>query len=139
MAAAFAFASFWAFIAIVSVVGIVYDYRKKHLAVETLRYALEHGHHVDPALLDRLLSQQKHAEMQEREIDPRHLKIGGIITVATGVGVVILAFFIAQVAPLALYPIMGGGVLVACVGIGLLISARVLAHDPPPSLPDRGA
>jgi hypothetical protein len=75
--ASFAVVAFWLFIAIVSVTAIMYDYRKKQLAVDTLRHAIEHGQHLDPALLDRLLSHPKYADAREQVQDPRQLKIGG--------------------------------------------------------------
>jgi hypothetical protein len=128
---AVAVASFWIFVAIVSVAGMMYDYRKKHLTVETLRYAIENGQKLDPAVLDRLLSQQRLDQAPEEGLDPRLLKIGGIITLAAGVGVFVLSFFIAQVAPVALYPIMGASLVVICVAIGLLVSANVLARPRP--------
>lgn len=137
---AIAVVAFWMFITIVSVAGILYDYRKKRLTVETLQHAIEHGAQIDPALLDRFLSHQKHADAREQAVDPRLLKIGGIITIAAGIGFLPLALFIRQVHEIAVYPIMGIGVLAICVGIGLLISARVMAREPAPSYPvDRGA
>ena len=129
---AIAIVTFWMFITIVSVAGILYDYRKKRLAMETVRHAIEHGAQLDPALLDRLLWHQRAADAQERALDPRLLRIGGIITVAAGIGLLPLALFIAQVQERARFPIMGAGVLAICVGIGLLISARVLERDPAP-------
>jgi hypothetical protein len=59
-------------------------------------------------------------------IDPLYLRIGGIITFAAGVGVVILSFILAQVAPVALYPVLGGGVVLVCVAVGLLVAARAV-------------
>jgi hypothetical protein len=56
------------------------------------------------------------------------IKLGGIITIAAGIGICLLSFFVSRVAPVALYPILGGGVLVICVGVGLLIGAKVLAE-----------
>lgn len=129
---AIAIVTFWMFITIVSVAGILYDYRKKRLAMETVRHAIEHGAQLDPALLDRLLWHQRAADAQEHALDPRLLRIGGIITVAAGIGLLPLALFIAQVQERARFPIMGAGVLAICVGIGLLISARVLERDPAP-------
>ena len=38
-----------------------------------------------------------------------------------------MSFFIARLAPVALYPIMAGGIVTICVGIGLLIGAKVVA------------
>ncbi len=135
-----AIVAFWIFLAIVSVAGIRYDYLKKHLAVETLRQAIQSGHAIDPALLDRLLSLQKHTDAQGQALDPRLLRIGGIITIASGVGLALLAIFVAQVLPGALYPIMGAGVLAICVGIGLLVSAHVMDGGPSPGYPgDHGA
>jgi len=130
---AIAVVAFWAFITIVSVAGILYDYRKKRLAMETVRHAIERGAQLDPALLDSLLRHQRAADAQEHALDPRLLRIGGIITVASGIGLLPLALFIAQVQERARFPIMGLGVLAICVGIGLLISARVLERDPPPN------
>ncbi len=134
---AIAIVAFWMFITIVSVAGILYDYRKKRLAVDTLRLAIERGAQIDPALLDRLLAHQRSADAQEEAVDPRHLRVGGIITVAIGIGLLPLALFVAQVQDRARFPIMGAGVLAICVGIGLLISARTLERDPAPR--DRGA
>ena len=42
-----AMVAFWMFLAIVSVAGIIYDYRKKRLAVETLRQAIQSGQQID--------------------------------------------------------------------------------------------
>jgi hypothetical protein len=137
---AIAVATFWIFITIVSVAAIMYDYRKKRLVVDTVRQAMEHGAQIDPVLLDRLLSHQKYTDAREQTLDPRLLKIGGIITIASGVGFLPLALFIRQIHAIAVYPIMGIGVLAMCVGVGLLISARVMAREPAPRHPvDRGA
>ncbi|HWG30162.1 MAG TPA: hypothetical protein VN676_06410 [Steroidobacteraceae bacterium] len=73
---AIAVATFWLFITIVSVAAIMYDYRKKRLVVDTVRHAIEHGAQIDPALLDRLLSHQKHTDAREQALDPRLLKMG---------------------------------------------------------------
>ena len=66
--------------------------------------------------------------LQPSEPDPVKLRIGGIVTVASGIGVGLLAFFIKVIAPIALYAILGSGVLVVCVGVGLLLSARVVEN-----------
>jgi len=134
-----AFVAFWAFVAIVSVAGIIYDYRKKRLAVETLRQAIQSGHQLNPEVLDQLLAHHR-SEQAPNALDPRMLKIGGIITIAAGIGIGFLSLFVAQVMPGALYPIMGAAVLTICVGIGVLISGRVLERDSAPNLPgNRGA
>jgi len=125
---AVAVAAFWLFIAIVSVAGMMYDYRKKQLTAETLRRAIDNGQKLDPAVLDRLLAQQRSAAGPQT-VDPRALKVAGIITLSASVGVFGLSFFIAQIAPVAFYPIMGASVVVACIAIGLLIAARFVERD----------
>jgi hypothetical protein len=113
--------AFWAFVAVAAVAGIVADYKKREAALAPLRLAIERGQQLDPALVERLMSPERDAG-----IDPLYLRIGGIITFAAGVGVVILSFILAQVAPVALYPVLGGGVVLVCVAVGLLVAARAV-------------
>jgi hypothetical protein len=116
--------AFWSFLAICAVAGMNFDYRKKRLAIESLKLAVEHGQNLDPAVIQALLSQQK----QGSELDPAALQVAGVITTAVGVGVFLLAFFLAGVAPQAVYPVMGGGVVTVCTGIGILIARRQVAR-----------
>jgi hypothetical protein len=113
--------AFWAFVAVAAVAGIVADYKKREAALAPLRLAIERGQQLDPALVERLMTPERGAG-----IDPLYLRIGGIITFAAGVGVIILSFILAQVAPIALYPVLGGGVVLVCVAVGLLVAARTV-------------
>jgi hypothetical protein len=115
--------AFWLFIGAVAVAGIITDYKRRRGGIEVLRLAIEKGQQLDPVLVEKLTSQPR-----GEPTDPADLKLGGIITVASGFGICLLSFFISRVAPIALYPILGAGVLVICVGVGLLIGARVLAE-----------
>jgi len=114
--------AFWVFVAIAAVAGIAGDVIKRRHALEPLRLAIERGQQLDPRVVEKLLARTEAAE----RIDPTHLQIGGIITVASGVGVMLLSWFVAQAMPKAFYPIMGAGIVAICVGIGLVIAARVL-------------
>jgi hypothetical protein len=107
----------------VSIAGIVSDYQKRRLNVELLRTLIEKGQVLDPAVITKLIS----PGALDRRVDPADLKVGGIITIASGFGVFLLAYFIGRLAPVALYPVMGSGAVVICVGIGLLIGAKVMA------------
>jgi hypothetical protein len=128
--------AFWIFIAAVAIVAIITDYKRRRSNVDVLRAAIEKGQQLDPALIEKLMSNERHDE----KIDPTDVKLGGVITLAAGIGICLLAFFITQVAPKAFYPILGGGVVVICIGVGLLVGARVLAdardreasRNPPP-------
>jgi hypothetical protein len=114
--------AFWVCVGVCAVAGIVGEYKKRQYALEPIRTAVERGQHIDPAVVERLMAPEA-----REPLNPLWLKIGGIITCAAGVGVVLLAFFIAQIAPAAFYPVTGGGVVALCIGAGLLIAAQVAA------------
>lgn len=116
--------AFWVFIGAICVAGIVADYQKRRLNVELLRSLIEKGQALDSTVVTKLISPDAFNE----RTDPTDLKLGGIIVTAAGIGVFAISYFIARVAPIALYPIMGGGVVTICVGIGLLIGAKVVAN-----------
>jgi hypothetical protein len=115
--------AFWVFVGAVAIAGIITDYQKRRLNVELLRIIIEKGQAVDPALITKLIS----PDAFDQRIDPQDLELGGIITIASGVGIFLLSYFISRLAPVALYPVMGGGAVVICVGIGLLIGAKTMA------------
>jgi hypothetical protein len=113
----------FAFLAIAAVAGIVADYKKRQIALEPLRAAIERGQPLDPGLVERLMA----PEPEEPDtLNPLHLKVGGIITIAAGIGVTILAYFLGLVEATALYPVLGVGLVAVCVGVGLMIAAGVV-------------
>ncbi len=130
-----AFLGFWIFVAVVAIAGMVYDYRKKRLEMEALRTAIEHGQHLDPAILERLLAQHREPPHSPQEDMQPYLHIGGIITVAAGIGVGLAGLWIGLQFPVAKLPIFGVGVIGVCVGIGLLLSARALTRYKSPERP----
>jgi len=115
--------AFWMFIGAICVAGIIADYQKRRLNVDLLRTLIEKGQALDPAVVTKLIS----PAARDERTDPTDLKIGGIIVTAAGIGVFLMSFFIAQIAPVALYPIMAGGIVTLCVGIGLLMGAKAVA------------
>jgi len=116
--------AFWLFVASAAVAGIIADYRKRQLALEPLRIAIERGQQLQPEVLSQLLRSSTPAS----PVDPVQLQVASIIVVSSAFGVAALAWFVAQIAPVALYPILGASCLTLCVGIGLNIAARVLAR-----------
>ena len=114
--------AFWVFIAIVSVAGMIQDYRKRKLALEPLRIAIEHGQQLSPEIIATLLGREDRHET----LDPRLLEVGGIITCAAGVGIALLSIFLAQVVPPYHWIATGVGVVALCVGVGLVIAAKSL-------------
>jgi Domain of unknown function (DUF6249) len=117
--------AFWLFLGVAAVAGIVADYKKRRLALEPLRAAIERGQQLDPVIIEKLMNQDRRRD----ELKPEHLQVGGIITIASGVGLALLSLFIRQVAPVAFYPIMGAGAVAVCIGVGLLIAAKVLMKN----------
>ena len=117
--------AFWAFLAIAAVAGIIADYRKRQLELEPLRAAIERGAQLDPAVIEKLMMR----EPREASLNPMDLKIGGIITIASGIGLALASFFAGKLLPLALYAMLGAGILALCIGIGLLLAARALQRD----------
>jgi len=116
--------AFWIFVTVAAVAGIVADYKKRQLALEPVRAAIERGQQLDLALVDRLMAPERDAG-----VNPLYLRVGGIITLSAGVGVVILAFLLNQVAQATFYPVLGGGVVSLCVGAGLVVAARAVEQQ----------
>ena len=127
---------FWIFVAVVAVAGMIQDYRKRELALQPLRIAIEHGQQLDPEIIRRLLGQE---ERQHEPLDPRLLQVGGIITIASGVGVALLSIFVALVHPPHHWIVLGIGVVAICVGVGLLIAANSLRRSATSYLQDKVA
>jgi hypothetical protein len=129
--------AFWIFLTASAIAGMKYDFRKRQLAMDSLRAAIERGQSLDPAVVEKLLAQQRgpHADgLQDLE---QHLRIGGVITIAAGIGVLIAAFFVGLQFPIARLPMLGAGALAVCVGLGLLVAAGTLGrYRPRGSSPD---
>ena len=106
--------AFWVFVTVAAVAGIVAHYKKRSLALAPLRAAIERGQQLDPAVVERLRA----PESRDGRLNALYLKVGGIVTIAAGIGVALLSFFLAQVVPVALYRVLGGGIVV-------VVAARV--------------
>ena len=123
--------AFWIFLTVSAFAAIKYDFRKRQLAMESLRAAIERGQPLEPAVVAQILAQHPGAEADDaRDLAP-YLQIGGIITIAGGIGVLIAAFFVGLQFPIAKLPMLGAGALAVCIGIGLRVAARALARYSP--------
>jgi hypothetical protein len=113
--------AFLAFLTVCAVAGIVADYKKRRVALEPLRAAIERGQQLDPAVIERLMSPER-----DEGLNPIYLKVGAIIVSSIGVGVGVLALILTQVEPAAFYPTLGGAAVVVCIGLGLLLAGRAV-------------
>lgn len=123
--------AFWAFVAVTAVAGMKYDFRKRQLAMESLRAAIERGQPLEPGVVEKMLARHGDSEADRlQELEP-YLQMGGIITIAAGIGVFVAAFIIGLQYPIARLPMLGIGVLAACVGAGLLVAAGTIGRYRP--------
>jgi hypothetical protein len=113
---------FWLFLAVVVGGGMWFDARKKESEQETLRRLVESGQRIDPALVDKMLRTTGHDRKD------RDLKVGGIITLFAGFGLVILGWFLGKLDPQIFGVMLGVSGLVATIGIGLLLAGAYFAR-----------
>lgn len=113
---------FWLFLAVVVGGGMWFDARKKETEQETLRRLVESGQRIDPALIDKML------RTTGNERKDRDLKVGGIITLFAGFGLVVLGWFLGKLDPQIFGVMLGVSGLVATVGIGLLLAGAYFAR-----------
>ncbi len=116
--------AFWIFVGVAAVAGIVGDIVRRRQALEPLKLAIQRGQDLDPKVIEALLARTEREE--GGDVDPAHLHMGGIITAASGVGVMAFSWFVAQVSAQAFYPVLGAGFIAICVGTGLILSGRML-------------
>jgi hypothetical protein len=96
--------------------------------MDSLRAAIERGQPLDPAVVEKILARQSAADSDTPQDLQPYLQIGGIITIAGGIGVVSAAFFVGLQFPVAKLPMLGVAALAICVGPGLLLAARALGR-----------
>jgi hypothetical protein len=131
LAGAIVAVAFWIFLAVSAVAGMKYDFRKRQLAMESLRASIERGQPLEPAIVAKLLARHSESEADNPQELAPYLQIGGIITTAGGVGVCIAAWFVGLQFPMAKLPMLGGGALAICIGVGLLLASRALGRYRP--------
>src|SRR5690242_18117797 len=59
--------AFWIFVGVTAIAAMILDYRKRKLALEPLRIAIEHGQQLDPEIITRLLGREERKE----SVDPQ--------------------------------------------------------------------
>jgi hypothetical protein len=117
-------AAFWLFLGACSVAGIVTDYKRRRIGVDIVRAAIERGQPLDAALIEKLTASPHN---EDQGLDPVLLRLGGVITIASGIGLCPLAYLAGVAFPIVIYPGLGLAALAVCVGVGLLIGGRLVA------------
>jgi hypothetical protein len=123
--------AFWIFVTVSAYAAIKYDFRKRELGMAALRAAIERGQALEPAVVEQIIGRHSESGSDDAGDLAPYLQIGGIITIASGIGVFIAAFFVGLQFPIAKLPLLGVGALTVCVGTGLLVAARALGRYSP--------
>jgi hypothetical protein len=119
--------AFIAFIACASVAGTIADAIKKKAELELVRAAIEKGHALDPALVDKLMPAKENNERPSPLKVAMGLRIGGIMVLAFAVGLILLGYFISNVDEHAFPAMLGSGALFGCIGVGLFVASRYVS------------
>jgi hypothetical protein len=115
MTGAVAAFAFWGFIAVVIVANVWRETAMRRETEMTIRLAIDKGQQLDPATLDKLLR-------SNRGRGPESLLVAGGVTLATGLGLPIMGYFI----PDAFRPLLGVGTLVSFIGLALLVVSSIV-------------
>ena len=59
--------AFWLFLTVSAVAGMRYEFRKRQLAMESLRAAIERGQPLEPAVVAKLLARHDESEVDRPE------------------------------------------------------------------------
>ena len=120
-------AAFWMFLAIIFVAVVWQKISNRREAHKTMRLAIEKGQTLDDKLVLSLLEEMPQQKQRLRLDVSNIFFISGVITLAVGLGLPVMGYFIGLASEgEALLPLTGVGFLVDFVAIALLILSRVL-------------
>lgn len=112
--------TFWIVVAIIVLASLLFSYFKNLEFQKTIRLAIEKGMHFDAESID-ILKRRKPVNAEHY-----YFYMSGIICFACGIGLLVLAHFIAKVEPESYFPVVGAGILIGIISIGLAIGGYVL-------------
>ena len=112
--------TFWVFVLIVVIAGILYYYAKNREIQKTIRLAIEKDIQLDAVLVDKIV--------RGSSSKPEDYYIGGVISAVVGVGLPILGYFIGKIAPEAFFPIAGAGIMLGLIGISLIGCGMIISR-----------
>jgi hypothetical protein len=96
----------------IPIIAIIVDYFNRKSKMKVIEKAIEKG-----VTLEGLSLEEKK--------EPRLPYRTGMITLAVGLGIAILALFVGQIEEEAFYPLLGTGSIPALIGIALIINDRI--------------
>ena len=112
--------AFWTFVAIAAIGSFWREFAIKREREKTIRAVIEQERQLDPAMLRAMLRHQS-------RLTPEGLLLGGAVTLAGGIGLALMGYFVSLVQePRAFYPLLGVGCLAASIGVALLAVAWLI-------------
>ena len=106
--------AFWTFVAIAAIGAFWREFAIKREREKTIRAAIEKGQQLDPEVIAQMYR-------HEARFDPQLLLIGGVVTLATGIGLPIMGYFLSLSGNVEqFYRMVGIGCLVALIGVALV-------------------
>jgi Domain of unknown function (DUF6249) len=112
--------AFWVFMAAVVIAEEVGDTKRRRADLELVRFAIERGQPLTPDVVQQILARSKTS-----------LYTSGIVTAATGIGIVVFALLLSRITTNGGWAVSGIGCIVICVGIGLVISHKLTRSNEP--------
>jgi hypothetical protein len=123
IAAAVGAASFWLFVAIVVVAGVMSSVLRHRETQKTIRQVIEKGQTLDPQTLERLLQSGR---PPQAPLSRTPFLIGGIMMLAIGGGLALIGWFQSHSDPSQIYVGLGVGSLLGLLGVGLMLASLVI-------------
>ena len=102
--------------------GMIVGSRLRRAALQVIQSAVEKGERLDPAVIEQIISPPRPARPASAKLGP----MPGIMTIALGIGVSLLAATVNWGQPDKILHTLGSGLILICLGVGLLICDRVL-------------
>ncbi len=102
--------------------GMIVGSRLRRAALQVIQSAVEKGERLDPAVIEQIIAPARPAQRASAKLGP----MPGIMTIALGVGVGLMAATLSWGQPDKVLHGLGNGFILICLGAGLLVCDRVL-------------
>jgi hypothetical protein len=106
--------AFWAWMASVVIAEEMGKTKRRQADLDLIRFAIDKGQPLNPEVVQQILAKSTNG-----------LFVGGIVTMAAGVGLIVFAVLLSQFTEHAGWVISGAGAIAICVGAGLVVSYKL--------------
>ena len=110
--------AFWAWLAAVVIAEEIGKTKRRRADLDLIRFAIEKGQPLTPQLVEQILGRRTTG-----------LFIGGIVTMAAGVGLIVFSLLLSRISPHGGWVVAGAGGIAICVGAGLALSYRLTRSE----------